>query len=333
MAAARETQKKNGLRRSPRIETELGMKKVFIDGRAGTTGLRIYERIDRRDDMEFLTLAEEDRKNTEKRREMLNATDIVFLCLPDDAAIEAVGLIENSNTVVIDTSTAHRTKEGWLYGFPELGNGIGDSIKTAKRISVPGCHASGFIALVKPLIEEGVLSPSAKLICHSLTGYSGGGKKMIAQYEDENRDPLFNAPRQYGLTQNHKHLKEMKKMTGLETEPVFCPIVADFYSGMEVTVPLFASDLKNGNGPKEIKEIYRQKYNGKIVSYEETADGGMLSACVMSGLDSMKIAVYGNEERILLTAVYDNLGKGASGAAVEILNMILGADETRGLNI
>ena len=253
--------------------------------------------------------------------------------MPDDAAVDAVGMIENPNTVVIDTSTAHRTANGWVYGFPELGKDFEDRLKSAKRIAVPGCHASGFIALVKPLIDEKVIDPSIKLCCHSLTGYSGGGKKMIAQYEQGGRDRLLEAPRQYGLTQNHKHLKEMQTITGLENAPIFCPVVAPFYSGMEVTVPLFSSDLKNGVRANEIKKIYKSKYSSAIVSYEDKAADGMLSAAAMSGLDSMKICVFGNNERMLLTAVYDNLGKGASGAAVEVMNIILGKDETSGLNI
>ena len=309
------------------------MKKVFIDGSAGTTGLRIYERIGGRTDIELIRLPEEERKDPACRREALNAADIAFLCLPDEAAIEAVGMIEDPDTVVIDTSTAHRTAPGWVYGFPELSENIRARIAESRRIAVPGCHASGFIALVAPLVEAGILSPGAMLCCHSLTGYSGGGKKMIAQYENAGRCALLGAPRQYGLTQKHKHLREMKAITGLEHEPVFCPIVADFYSGMEVTVPLFASWLEGGASADEIKALYRQKYAGKTVRYVEAADDGdgMLSAAAMSGKDSMEISVLGNEERILLTARYDNLGKGASGAAVEILNIVLGVSETTGL--
>lgn len=309
------------------------LKKIFIDGSAGTTGLRIYERIGGRTDIELIRLPEEERKDPAYRRAALNTADIVFLCLPDEAAIEAVGMIENPDTVVIDTSTAHRTAPGWVYGFPELSENIRAHIAESRRIAVPGCHASGFIALVAPLVEAGILSPGATLCCHSLTGYSGGGKKMIAQYEDAERCALLGAPRQYGLAQKHKHLREMKAITGLEHEPVFCPIVADFYSGMEVTVPLFASWLEGGASSDEIKALYRQKYAGETVRYVEAADDGdgMLSAAAMSGKDSMEISVLGNEERILLTARYDNLGKGASGAAVEILNIVLGVSETAGL--
>ena len=307
------------------------MKKVFIDGSAGTTGLRIYERLSQRDDVEILSLSEENRKDPLARKEMLNKADVAFLCLPDDAAREAVSFIENPNTVVIDASTAHRTLPDWAYGFPELSNAHEAKILSSKRIAVPGCHASGFIALVYPLIEAGLLDKSALLTCHSITGYSGGGKKMIAEYEDEERNALLSAPRQYGLSQQHKHLKEMKALTGLENEPIFCPIVSDFYSGMTVTVPLFKSQLKAG-GMDEIKALYKQKYNSEFVKYEETLDGGgFISGLALGNKDCMRVTVAGNEERILLVACYDNLGKGASGAAIECMNMALGAERAKGL--
>ena len=310
------------------------MTKVFIDGKAGTTGLRIYERLEQRSDLELLTLSEEDRKKPECRKLMLNKADIVFLCLPDDAAIEAVSMIDSPETIVLDTSTAHRTNPEWAYGFPELSDELKSKIMSSKRIAVPGCHASGFIALVYPLIEAEILSSESKLYCHSLTGYSGGGKKMIAQYESETDNALLKAPRQYGLTQNHKHLKEMKAICGLDVYPVFCPIVSNFYSGMEVTVPLFMSDLKKGTSVEDIISVYKNKYTGPVVSYSDSCDeGGMLSAADMSLKDSMIVSVFGNEERVLLTARYDNLGKGASGAAVELLNMITGAKITEGLDI
>ncbi len=307
------------------------MKKVFIDGSAGTTGLRIFERLKNRADIRLLTLPEEKRKDVAARKEMLNSADIVFLCLPDDAARESVSLIENENTVVIDASTAHRTLPDWAYGFPELSPAHEEKLRASKRIAVPGCHASGFIALVYPLIEGGILSKDALLTCHSLTGYSGGGKKMIAEYEGEGRSPLLDAPRQYGLTQEHKHLKEMKGITGLENAPVFCPVVADFYSGMEVTVPLFQSRIKGS--VEKIKRIYKEKYDSDIVRYEDLSEGGFLSAAALSGKDGMRVSVLGNEERILLVAVYDNLGKGASGAAIECMNMVLGVDEKTGLSL
>lgn len=309
------------------------MRKIFIDGKAGTTGLRIEERLSARDDIEIVTLPDELRKDPVAKKEILNKVDIAFLCLPDAAAKEAVAMIENSDVVVIDTSTAHRTNPDWAYGFAELGKDFENKIKSSKRIAVPGCHASGFIALVYPLIKNGIIADTALLTCHSITGYSGGGKKMIEEYRSEERSGELGAPRQYGLTQGHKHLPEMCKITGLKTLPIFCPIVADFYSGMEVTVPLFKEQLLKGD-INEIKEIYRNAYNTSMVYYKDQSDeGGFLSACALENKDVMQIEVFGNEERILLTARYDNLGKGASGAAVECLNIVLGEDKTKTLEL
>lgn len=307
-------------------------KKVFIDGKAGTTGLRIYERLEQFEGIELITLSEEKRKDPVARKEALNSADVAFLCLPDDASRESVSFIENENTVVIDTSTAHRTLDDWAYGFPELSQAHREKILSSKRIAVPGCHASGFISLVYPLVEAGALDGSEKLTCFSLTGYSGGGKKMIADYEEE-PDELLGAPRQYGLTQNHKHLKEMVKISGVKNAPAFCPVVGDFYSGMEVTVPIFKSDLKNGFDIEKIKEIYKNKYNGPLVTYSDENEEGFISAGILSGKDSMVVSVYGNEDRIILVARYDNLGKGASGAAVECLNIVLGNEDTKGLEV
>lgn len=307
-------------------------KKVFIDGKAGTTGLRIYERLESFEGIELITLSDEKRKDPVARKEALNEADIAFLCLPDDAARESVSLIENDTTVVIDTSTAHRTLDDWAYGFPELSSSHREKLKNSKRIAVPGCHASGFISLVFPLIEAGALNGSENLSCFSLTGYSGGGKKMIAEYEEE-PDELLGAPRQYGLTQTHKHLKEMVKISGIKNAPAFCPVVSSFYSGMEVTVPVFKSDLKNGFDIEKIKELYKNKYTGPLVSYCDESEGGFLSAGILSGKDSMIVSVYGNDDRILLVARYDNLGKGASGAAVECLNIVLGNEDINGLEI
>ncbi len=308
------------------------MKKVFIDGSVGTTGLRIAERLSGRTDVELLTLTEEKRKDGEARKEMLNRADIAFLCLPDDAAREAVSFIDNPNTVVIDASTAHRTLPDWAYGFPELSKGHEEKLLSSKRIAVPGCHASGLIALVYPLIEAGLLEKDALLTCHSITGYSGGGKKMIAEYEGEERNPLLDAPRQYGITQQHKHLKEMQAISGLQAPPIFCPIVSDFYSGMAVTVPLFKSQLKGS--VEDVKKLYKERYHTSLVAFDEGVDdSGFISAAKVSGKDCMKIGVVGNDERILLIAVYDNLGKGASGAAIECMNMVLGADKATGLEV
>ncbi len=307
------------------------MKKVFIDGSAGTTGLRIYERLSKRDDIEIVSLPDEKRKDPTAKKEIVNKADVVFLCLPDDAARESVALVENPNTVVIDASTAHRTLPEWAYGFPELSATHEEKIINSKRIAVPGCHASGFIALVYPLVEAGILDEETLLTCHSITGYSGGGKKMIAEYESEKRNSLLDAPRQYGLSQQHKHLKEMKAMTGMKYEPLFSPIVSDFYSGMVVTVPLFKKQLKKG-GRDEIIAIYKEKYDNDFVKYEETLDeSGFISGLAVANKDSMKVTVLGNDERILLVAAYDNLGKGASGAAVECMNMAIGAEKKKGL--
>ena len=309
------------------------MKKVFIDGGAGTTGLRIVERLSARDDISLIVLPDAVRKDINARKEALNASDIAFLCLPDAAAIEAVSLIENENTVVIDTSTAHRTKEGWTYGFPEL---VGkETIAASKRIANPGCHASGFVALVAPLVRAGLLSPDAALTAFSLTGYSGGGKGMIAEYEAEERSALLGAPRQYGMKQAHKHLPEMAKLAGLTKKPLFTPIVADFYSGMEVTVPLYTDMLacEGKDALGVIEGIYRATYTGKVVTFDAGDENGFLSAAALSGSDAMTVSVYGNDERIVLVARFDNLGKGASGAAIQNMNLSLGCDEIAGLSL
>ena len=306
-------------------------KKIFIDGKAGTTGLRIEERLSGRDDVEIISLPDELRKDPDAKRKIINEADIVFLCLPDAAAVESVSMIENENTVVIDASTAHRTNPEWAYGLPELDAEFLKKIEGSKRIAVPGCHASGFIALVYPLVKADILPRSTLLTVHSITGYSGGGKTMIADYASEERDPLLDAPRQYGIKQAHKHLPEMVKITGIDNAPIFSPIVSDFYSGMEVTVPIFKSQLAYG-GIEDIKKIYRELYTTPILKYAEGSDeGGFLSAAALSDKDSMRIEVHGSDERILLIARYDNLGKGASGAAVECLNIKLGCDRAKTL--
>lgn len=299
--------------------------RVFIDGREGTTGLGIFSRLENRDDIEVTVLPEETRKSVEARKKAINESDITILCLPDSAAKESVSLAENPDTVILDASTAHRIADGWVYGLPELCAEQKEKIASSKRIAVPGCHASGFISLVYPLVEKGVIGKDALLCCHSVTGYSGGGKKMIAEYEADEKAKKLETPRQYGLSQTHKHLPEMTKITGLHNPPVFCPIVSDFYSGMLVTVPLFQSQLQNGATAEAVKAIYKEKYNGSMnIEYcEDMADSGFLDSNTLSGQDKMQIGVFGNEERILLTARYDNLGKGASGAAVQCLDLVI----------
>lgn len=307
------------------------MKKVFIDGSAGTTGLRIHDRLRERSDLELILLSDELRKDPTARRDALNNADIAFLCLPDDAAKESVALCQNPNTVIIDTSTAHRTLDTWAYGFPEL-SGKREAICASKRIANPGCHASGFIALVEPLVRAGIIGSSAELSCFSLTGYSGGGKKMISDYENDDISPLLDAPRQYALGQVHKHLPEMSKISGLEKLPIFSPIVAPFYSGMEVTVPLHRSQIFGGIS--EIAEVYREYYQSGLVHFvSEISENGFLSAAFMSGRDDMQVSVYGNDDRCILVSRFDNLGKGASGAAIQNMNIVLGISESTGLEV
>ena len=306
------------------------MYKVFIDGSAGTTGLKIFDRLKLRSDVSLITLPDELRKDVNARKEAINSSDVCFLCLPDDAARESVSLVESDNVIVIDTSTAHRTSEKFAYGFPEL-KGYREKIKNSKFIANPGCHASGFISLTQPLVQAGVLKSDAKLSAYSLTGYSGGGKKMIAEYESGDRPTAFDAPRLYALSQSHKHLPEIKKVCGLDYAPVFMPIVSDYACGMQVTVPLFTSDLKCS--VEEVKNIYKQLYTGKVVYYTEENESGFLTSNSLANRDDMQISVFGNDERITLISRFDNLGKGASGAAVQNMNVALGLEETYGLNL
>jgi N-acetyl-gamma-glutamyl-phosphate reductase len=309
------------------------MKKIFIDGRAGTTGLRIEERLNARSDLELLTLPEALRKDTAARAQMCNAADVVFLCLPDDTARAAVALVQNPATVVIDASTAHRTAPGWCYGFPELGETYRAAVAGGKRIAVPGCHASGFVALAAPLLRSGLLPRDALLHCFSLTGYSGGGKAMIAAYEAEGRsaNDALAAPQQYALGQTHKHLPEMQRIAGLGTPPVFCPIVADYDCGMEVTIPLHRAQLRSGTAAADVLHCLSMAYaNAALIQVREQTNEAA-NANILKGKDRMEITVAGNEERLLLIARFDNLGKGASGAAVQCLNLAIGAEETEGL--
>ncbi|MBP5729191.1 MAG: N-acetyl-gamma-glutamyl-phosphate reductase [Clostridia bacterium] len=305
------------------------MTKVFIDGSAGTTGLRIRERLSARKDIELVILPEETRKDPAARAEALNSAAVSFLCLPDAAAIEAASFVTSPDAVIIDTSTAHRVAEGWTYGMAEL-TGQREKLQAAKCIANPGCHATGFISLVAPLVAAGLVKKDVRLSCFSLTGYSGGGKKMIAEYEAENVDPLYQAPRQYGLGQTHKHLPEMSNLCGLDHAPVFCPIVAPYYAGMEVTVPLTPADTSASI--EEIKEVYKAYFQQGLIRFADAPDeGGFLSAGAFAGRDDLQVSVYGNDERILLVSRFDNLGKGASGAAIQNMNIALGLDEAEGL--
>lgn len=312
--------------------------KIFIDGSEGTTGLRINERFQDRDDIELLTISQELRKDPEERKKLINSSDITFLCLPDAAAREAVAMVENPNVTIIDTSTAHRTEEGWAYGFPELSEEHRNKIKNGKRIAVPGCHATGFISLVYPLVAGNILPKDYPVTSFSLTGYSGGGKKMIAQYEEDNRAIEFDAPREYALSQQHKHLKEMKKITGLSKEPLFSPIVSDYYSGMVVSLPLYSELLIGENTPESIhkylSDYYKDEKFIKVMPLGSEAEfNGMLSGNGCSGWDGLEIYVTGNKDRILLSSRFDNLGKGASGAAIQCLNIVLRCNEDKGLNL
>ncbi len=308
--------------------------KVFIDGSVGTTGLRIHERLSARRDVELITLDEEHRKDLNSRKEALLSADAAFLCLPDAASKEIVAEIGDAPVKILDTSTAHRTNPAWAYGFPELSQYHLEKLLSSNRIAVPGCHASGFCSIVKPLVDAGIIPKDYPIAATSITGYSGGGKKMIAEYEDPDRAAEFGAPRQYGLTQMHKHLPEMKTVCGLDFEPCFSPIVADFYSGMCVTVPLFANLLAKTVTPKDIHEIFAAHYaDKKLISVAPLGKEGMLNSNELTGKDSMEITVCGNDQRILIASTFDNLGKGASGAALQCFNLICGADEAEGLVI
>ncbi|MCI9065960.1 MAG: N-acetyl-gamma-glutamyl-phosphate reductase [Lachnospiraceae bacterium] len=312
--------------------------KVFIDGSEGTTGLRINERFQGRDDIELLHISPECRKDPEERKKLINASDITFLCLPDEAAREAVSLTENENVILIDTSTAHRTQEGWAYGFPELSDAHKTAIKTEKRIAVPGCYATGFISLVYPLIAEGILSKDYPVSSFAISGYSGAGKKAIAAYESKDRPKELSAGREYALTQKHKHLKEMQKITGLSRTPLFSPIIDDYYSGMVVSVPLYTDMLSKKQTPESLLNFYAAYYQNRqfiqvSAADDEIAASGFLAGNALSGWDGLKIYVTGNEERVVISSQFDNLGKGASGAAIQCMNLILGCDEAKGLDL
>ena len=308
---------------------------VYIDGKEGTTGLQIYDRLAARDDIELLLIDEDKRKDPDERRKFLNAADLVFLCLPDDAAREAVSLVTNEAARIIDCSTAHRTAEGWVYGFPEL-RGQREKLKAARRVANPGCYATGFLALVRPLVERGVLSPKAKLACHALSGYTGAGKKGIAQYEAPSREIELDSPRHYAVTLAHKHLPEMAVVAGLERPPLFTPIICDFPQGMVVTVPLWGEDLAGMQSIDSLRALYGDYYGDGPVVTLRPADApkcGFIGSNNLAGKDGLQIFVNGNGENFLLTARLDNLGKGASGAAVQNMNLMLGFEETAGLSL
>ena len=313
--------------------------KVFIDGKEGTTGLKIYERFKNRDDLEIMLIDEEKRKDKSERAKFINESDITFLCLPDKAAVESVSLIDKNNdhTKIIDASTAHRTDPEWAYGFPELSSAHREKIKKSSRVAVPGCYASGFISLVYPLVFAGIIPRDYPVTCHAVSGYSGGGKKMIAALENGDKPRECFSPRQYALTQNHKHLPEMQSVTGLEFKPMFNPIVDDYYAGMVVTVPIItrllggrytASDIH-----KALSEHYKNEHFVKVMELggTKTLSDGFLAANTLEGTNDMQVFVCGNDEQVLLCSRLDNLGKGASGAAVQCMNIMLGIDEKTGL--
>ena len=316
------------------------MTKVYIDGSEGTTGLRINERFAGRDDVEILKIDPELRKDPEERRKLINASDITFLCLPDAAAIEAVSLIneDNDHTIIIDASTAHRTNEGWAYGLPELGEEFRNKIKNGKRIAVPGCYASGFMMIVYPLVKMGIIANDYPVCVTALSGYSGAGKKAIALYESDEKTEDLYAPREYALSQQHKHLKEMKAISGLKREPLFTPVVDDYYSGMIVSFPIYADLMKIRKTPEELHKIFEDFYKDqqfiKVMPFGSEAEGNnFFAANHYSGRDDAQIYITGNEDRLLITSRFDNLGKGASGAAIQCMNIVLGCDEAKGLNI
>ena len=311
------------------------MTKIFIDGSQGTTGLKIYERLENRSDIELLKINSDRRKDADERARLINESDITFLCLPDAASIEAVSLVKNDSVKIIDTSTAHRTNADWAYGFAELDSSFRDKIKSSNRIAVPGCYASGFNSIVYPLVKHGVIAADYPLTCYAVSGYTGAGKKGIAQYEDEGRDCELDSPRQYALTQEHKHLKEMKAISGLTRVLFFAPHICDYPQGMVVSIPLFTDMLNKKMTKADLQKLFAEHYDGepfvkvRDLGYSES----MIGANNFAGRDDMEIEVNGNDERILITSRFDNLGKGASGAAIQCMNIALGVDETTGLRI
>lgn len=311
--------------------------KVFIDGKEGTTGLKIFERFENRDDIEMLLIDEDKRKDLNERKKMINSSDFTFLCLPDAAAIEAVSLVENAQVKIIDASTAHRTNPDWAYGLPEISKQHREKIVNSKRVAVPGCYASGFITAVYPLVKDGVIAAHQPITCHAISGYSGAGKKMIAQYESENKPKELLSPRQYALSQNHKHLNEMMAITGLSYKPMFNPIVDNYFSGMVVSVPLILRSLYRRTSAQQIWETMVQHYKGehfvKVMPFmgEGVLEDGFLAANTLADTNNLQVFVFGNDEHVLVTSRLDNLGKGASGAAIQCMNIMMGIDEKTGL--
>lgn len=311
------------------------MTKVFIDGKDGTTGLKIYKRFENRNDIELMLIDPEKRKDAKERARLINESDITFLCLPDAASIEAVSLVENDKVKIIDTSTAHRTLEGWAYGFAELSGEHRRRIESSNRIAVPGCYASGFNSIVYPLVSNGFISNDYDIVCYALSGYTGAGKKGIAQYEDENRDSELDSPRLYALTQEHKHLKEMKAVSGLAKTPIFSPVICDYPQGMVVTIPLYTSKMTKKYTKEDIQKMFAEHYaESDIVKIRPLGyTEGMIGTNNFAERDDMEIEINGNDDRILITSRFDNLGKGASGAAIQCMNIAMGIDEKTGLNI
>jgi N-acetyl-gamma-glutamyl-phosphate reductase len=317
------------------------MYKVFIDGKEGTTGLKIVERFEKRSDIEILLIDEDKRKDNTERQRLINESDFTFLCLPDEAAIEAVSLCTNPKTRIIDASTAHRTNPDWAYGFPELSNTHRKNIEEGKRVAVPGCYASGFNVLVYPLVANGVLPTDYPVCCSAVSGYSGAGKKAIAQYSDPNRDFQLESPRLYALTQEHKHLPEMQKVSGLDYKPIFTPYICDYFQGMSVTVALHNRLLSDFAGKQvtgeDLVNLYKKQYLGSnfitVSNFQGTdiLSESFIPANTLAGTNKMEVFVTGNQERLILTSRFDNLGKGASGAAVQCMNIMMGIDETTGL--
>ena len=310
------------------------MTKVFIDGSQGTTGLKIRSRLNARDDIELLKIDEDMRKDIDERERMINSSDVTILCLPDEASREAVSLIRNKNVKIIDTSTAHRTEPDWAYGFPELDTSFREKIKNSNRIAIPGCYASGFSAIVYPLVSRGIIAPDYPITCYAISGYTGAGKNGIAQYEFVDRNRELDAPRQYGLTQEHKHLKEMTAIPNLSRAPFFAPHICDYRYGMVVSIPIFADMMEKRMTLEELQQFFAKHYEGeKLIKVRDVGYSNMIGANNFAKRDDMEIEVNGNDERLLITTRFDNLGKGASGAAMQCLNLALGLDETKGLKV